>query len=151
MIEKELARLLQSIHERKMMNFSGVGIIATSSPESLPIAPLRRPDLSLKLPVNGFEECLNLLIRISDVLNPYHDGFHVLVPPFSLVSVCQFVSAPILIDAPEDYTHGSRFRTALYGSKLPGVIAAGVVSQEYEASIFINGRAFDPDYIQRKE
>jgi hypothetical protein len=147
MIENELARLLQSVRARKTMGFSGLGIIATSKPEKLPISPLRKVDASLKLPASGFENCLSLLVRISNFSNPYHDGFHVLSSRFSLVSVSQFFSTPIVTDILEDYNHGSRFRTALYGSTLPDVLAVGVVSQEYEASIFINGRMIDPDII----
>lgn len=148
-MDRELAKLLRLISQNKSPEFSGVGIIATDRPNDLPITPLRKEDSSLKLPITGLEECLKIFLKISDVRNRYHDGFHVLVPPFSLIAVSQFFSTPIVPGAIEDYTHGSRFRTALYGSKLPGVVAVGVVSQQYETSIFVDGRRFNPeDYLK---
>jgi hypothetical protein len=145
MMDKDLAKLLKLISQNRSPEFSGVGIIATDRPGEIPITPLRKDDPSLRLPITGFEECLRIFLKMSDVHNQYHDGFHVLVPPFSLIAVSQFFSTPIVPGAIEDYTHGSRFRTALYGSKLPGIVAVGVVSQQCEASIFVDGKRFNPD------
>jgi hypothetical protein len=143
MIEKELARLLKAVIEVKTQDFSGLGIIVADHSNALPITDLKMADQTYRLPAIGFQDVLGTILQISSGNNPYHDGFHVIEPPFSLVALSQYFSTPIIKGSDVDYRFGSRFRTALYGSNLPHAIAVGVISQSYEPAIFIKGRKFE--------
>jgi hypothetical protein len=143
MIENELARLLKAVIEIERQDFSGLGIIVTDQPDKLPITNLKIADQSYRLPAIGFQDILGTILQVSSGDNPYHDGFHVIEPPFSLVALSQYFSTPIIKGSDVDYRFGSRFRTALYGSTLPHVTAVGVISQSYEAAIFIKGRKLE--------
>lgn len=138
MIEK-LKSLLLLIKDKKPEGFNGLGIVLYSSIETLPISPLRQGEYLEKMPVSNFDLIIKYLIEVSLYNNNWHDGFHLISEEFHLTHFCQYFSTPIVEDAPIEFTYGSRYRTALYGSYLKDVIACGVISSNFDVAVFRRG------------
>jgi hypothetical protein len=147
MIEKRLAKLLLEIINRRPRNFTGIGIVATPRPRTLPLSSLTPVGSNLALPIRNYDEILHFLLSISIQSSIYHDGFHIISHPFNLVCVSQYFSTPIVKDADAEFGFGSRYRTALYGSFIENVDAVGVISHKFEAAIFIKGKRYNPAFI----
>ncbi len=86
---------------------------------------------------------LQNLLEVSTNDNIWHDGFHLISSDFHLTHFCQYFSTPIVESASIEYNYGSRYRTALYGSYLDGVIACGVISSNFKAAVFTQGKKID--------
>ena len=127
--------LLDVVRNRAGAYFSGIGVIVTEDPDSLPLTPLRDecPELDQDLTMT--------LARLSSRGSPYHDGFHILSPQGRILRVAQYFSPPILRDAVIDRRRliGARHVAALYGSALPGVLMTGIVGQAGGVSVFVDG------------
>lgn len=133
----ELRHLLKTILARGSGNFSGIGLIVTNDPASLPITGLR-PDSQCQSSAN----LLDQLIALSHAASDFHDGFHILSSRFDLLRVSQYFSPPIVTIAPIDPSRhvGGRFMAAIFGSALPGAIMTGVASPRYGVAVFEDGR-----------
>lgn len=137
MITTQLRHVLEEIRGRGGPTFSGVGLLISGAPGTLPIVGLR----GNVLPDQG-GGTINTLARISNDMSEFHDGFHVLSPDFELLRTSQYFSPPIIADLPVDSDRklGGRYMAALFGSALPGVLASGVASREYGVAVFENGQ-----------
>lgn len=133
----ELRHLLEEIVSQSGPDFSGIGILVSGAPELLPIVALR--------PSIGWKEAGGIghtLAAISKLGNEFHDGFHIVSPAFELVRVSQYFAPPIVagVGADEERRFGARYMSALFGSALPAVLAAGVASNVYGVAVFEDGR-----------
>jgi hypothetical protein len=106
--------------------------------ESLPIAPLKIIDKNIQMPIKPLEVVTDFLIEVSNSNNKYHDGFHLLNNNLELTHIAQFI-APKIIQLNLNEEFGSRYRTAIYTSLIPDVIACGVLSKNYSPTVFVEG------------
>jgi hypothetical protein len=136
---RDLQFLLNEIYLRRGGDFSGLGIIFYKTLSSLPIASLKNIDSKLHLPLVSRTEVTDFLVSASSNNNKYHDGFHLLNERLELTHISQFVSPPIIHNVNIQTEYGSRYRTAVYTSMLPNVIACGVLSNNYAPTILVNG------------
>lgn len=132
-------KLLKNIYLNKSSDFSGIGIVLYKDFNLLPTSSLRKKS-KIRPFITDFNEILNTLSTISNKSNTYHDGFHFISQDFHLTHICQYFSPPIINDAPINLKYGGRYRASLYASFLDSVIACGVASNNYEPTIFINGK-----------
>lgn len=135
MIER-LADLLCAIQCRAARDFSGIGLIVSDEPESLPIVSLRPRSI-----VNFGESTLHTLAEISSTTSEFHDGFHVISSNFEILLVAQYFSPPILPQLPINRSKlfGGRYLAAMFGSGIPGVRATGVASKGLGIAVFQSG------------
>lgn len=140
MLIKDIRSLVISIDENKKDGFTGIGLVFYNHLETLPVSPLKILPAQILLPVQHTREIANLLVQISVFNNPLHDGFHLISSYMVLTHLSQFFSTPIVPGISLDYNHGSRHRSALYGSFLPGVIACAVCSPHETPLIFQQGK-----------
>ena len=124
-------------HETK----NNVGLILYNNLNELPISDLKEPDGNANLPLEKIETIIEYLATISDVNHKNHDGFHLISSEkFHLTHISQYFSTPIVKNVELEFHYGSRYRTAFYGSFLPGVSACGVLSKNYGPTIFVKGK-----------
>ena len=93
-------------------------------------------------------------MRYAAIESPYHDGFHLLDHHGSLTHIAQYFAPPIVSRLPITEHPGSvggRFWAARFGSCLPGVIATGVLTQNYGPLIFLDGDVLDEGVSRRNE
>ena len=135
-------RLLLDVYEKTKPNLIGLGLLMYSDLNYLPISSLKNIDDNSHLPIIDYNDIVEKLANISIIQNKYHDGFHLLNKDLELTLLSQYVAAPIIknLDIYEEY--GSRYRTALYASKIPNIICSGVFSSNYPVTIFQNGIKF---------
>jgi hypothetical protein len=133
---EQLASLLAEVGNRAGPDFSGIGLIVTTSSDSLPIIALR-PVSKL---IDGTDTAL-ALSRISYPWHEQHDGFHILTPDLKIIKVSQYFSPPIEFGARIDRSKrfGGRYLAALFGSMLPGVVATGISSRDFGLAVFQGG------------
>lgn len=134
----DLLELLIKIDSLKPKNFSGLGLVLYENIDNLPVASLKIIEPSIKLPIKDYESIIDFLLEISNEDSKYHDGFHFLNKNFELTHISQYIAPPIA----KNYLgleSGSRYRTALYTSFLPQVIACGVLSNNSRPTVFVNG------------
>lgn len=136
MLSKRLYDLLLDVRVCSGDRFSGVGVLVSADPAALPIIPLRPQSRFYSSP-----DVRVALIAISDEANEFHDGFHVLTPDLDIMLVSQYFSPPIVADLRPDPARrlGGRYMAAMFGSTLPGVLAAGVASANYGVAVFEQG------------
>ncbi len=117
-------------------DFSGIGLVVTDRPETLPTFPLR-PDIA----VDGEADVAELLASISVAGGALHDGFHILSSGLRVTSLSQYFSPPVVPNLTIDRSHafGGRFLAAFFGSALPGVIATGIATTTVGVVTFANG------------
>jgi hypothetical protein len=135
MIE-DLREILSNVKRLAGQDFSGIGLLISNSPQTLPIFSLRPIDC---LDADG--GLIALLARISTHSSEFHDGFHVLTENFHVAKIAQYFSPPIIEDLKVDRSKifGGRYLAALFGSTLSGVQATGIASTGFGMSIFQNG------------
>lgn len=133
---EHMANLLEEVAVRAGEDFSGIGLIVTRSPESLPIISLR----SISKLIDDAATA-TALARISHPRHEHHDGFHVLTPDLEIERVAQYFSPPIVSAARIDRRKlfGGRYLAALFGSMLPGVLATGIASRDFGVAVFQAG------------
>ncbi len=134
---KQLADFLLQVQRRAGSSFVGVGVIVTLDPSLLPIASLR-PDLAVRNAGPPVEVLAALSVGTSEL----HDGFHVLLPDYSIVRVAQYFGPPVGDPPPLPHGRllGARYMTALLGSRLPSVIATGIATVDQGVTVFVDGR-----------
>lgn len=135
-IIQQMAELLEEVDALAETDFSGIGIIVSASPESLPLIALRPTSKLI-----DDDETATALARISHPWHELHDGFHVLTPELKIQKVAQYFSPPIVpsvrIDRRKRF--GGRYLAALFGSMLPGVQATGISSRDFGVAVFQRG------------
>lgn len=133
---QELKLILKEVNGKAGENFTGLGLLVCDNADQLPIAPLyaTSPDLF----GNDLQE--NLL-NLSNVDNPYHDGFHIISSELEITHVAQYFypspSKNLYLDFKKKY--GARYYAARAGSVIPHVKYAAIVSNSYNAVVFKNG------------
>lgn len=133
-----LRKVLLEVHSARDLTFSGAGVIVWDGISSLPIISMRT-----ELPTSAGLLTSCKLRALSDMASVYHDGFHVVDTSMNLVVASAYFSPPIppALDRPHPSVHhGARFFTALFGSRLPGVLCTGIVSPRYGLHLFLQGR-----------
>jgi hypothetical protein len=136
-LRENLFELLRGVQARAGPSFAGTGLIVCADTSALPITSLRQTPSAV-----GLRSTLETLAEISDLASEFHDGFHVLSPDLEIMLVSQYFSPPIVPGVVVDPSRqlGGRYMAGLFGSALPKVLAAGVVSQSYGAIVFERGR-----------
>lgn len=137
-------KLLLDIFKQQTMQFSGIGLVLYNDLQSLPTTELIHPYKSLKLPIVDYEMSLEVLLAISESTHPNHDGFHLISNEnFALTHISQYFAAPIIETAEPEFRHGSRYRSAFYGSHLSSIMACGVLSKNFRPTVFIKGEKIE--------
>ncbi len=136
----DFRQLLLEVSEKSKFNFSGLGILVYSDLTNLPIISLKHTDKDIHLPIKDRNEVVERLSLISSSNNKYHDGFHMLNDKLELTHLSQYVAATIIKDVIIKNEFGCRYRTAIYASALPNIICSGVLSSNYPATVFQNGK-----------
>jgi hypothetical protein len=136
MLIARLHSLLREVRDEGGKSFSGIGVLVTAAPGDLPILPLRPVSI-----LCDRRSTLEILVTISHASNEFHDGFHILSPALDVTLVSLYFSPPIVAGVGVDPVRrlGGRYMAALFGSALPGVIAAGVASAGYGVAVFLRG------------
>lgn len=139
MIEK-IIKLCTDLNNQKSVKFEGIGLVVYNDFEDLPVISLNDEKIPFMLPVVNYEDILKVLIEVSSSESIYQDGFHLLSKDISLTHISQYFSTPIIKELKVQNNYGSRYRTALYGSFLPNVIYAIVISKDYGIVVFKEGK-----------
>ncbi|WP_321853401.1 hypothetical protein [Paraburkholderia tropica] len=136
MIE-DLRDILSDVKRLAGRNFTGIGLLVSDTPQTLPICSLRPVDFLV-----ADTGLVALLARISTKDSEFHDGFHVLTGSFDVAKIAQYFSPPIVKGLKIDRSKifGGRYLAALFGSTLPGVRATGIASIGFGIAIFQNGQ-----------
>lgn len=116
--------------------FTGLGVIVSATPTSLPLFPIG-PPIDLGQPNRSD----SLLGSISVASSEHHDGFHILSPSLKVSSVSQYFSPPIVpnVSINRAIPFGGRYLAALFGSALDGVLATGIATSKLGVVIFADG------------
>lgn len=133
---EQITNLLEDVNAQAGPDFSGIGLIVSASPESLPVIDLRPTSKLIDNPTTA-----TALARISHPRHEHHDGFHVLTPDLKIEKIAQYFSPPIAPEARIDRQRrfGGRYLAALFGSTLPGVLATGMSSRDFGVAVFQAG------------
>src|SRR5262249_41459750 len=86
----QLRSILWKVYKAAGEDFTGVGVLVSDEPDTLPILPLR----SASMPFNELD-LVGSLVAISVPSSEYHDGFHVVSSDWRLILVSQYFSPPI--------------------------------------------------------
>lgn len=99
-------------------------------------------DEHFNLPIEGLEPICDVLALTARQSSPWHDGFHfVHIGSASLTHLCQFIAPPLPDpSAASPRASGARHMTALLASKVAGISAIGLLTDERAASIYEAGR-----------
>ena len=135
-----LRDVLTRVVSQRRPDFSGVGILLCNGGGGVPMAPLLR-DTPRELPLSGVDRIAGLLASYASYDCRFHDGFAVIDGNGVLTAVSQYFSPPIVpgLRTHGDNLYGGRFRAAQFGSCLPGVVAAGVLSSHYGPLLLVDG------------
>lgn len=142
-IAENLFSLLRSVRNESGDLFSGIGVLVSDAPHMLPTFPLRPESVT---PNIGSK--IGILSSISRDSSDLHDGFHILSSTLEIISLSLYFSPPILPSVVMVDSHarfGGRYLAGLFGSALPGVIAAGVASSHYGVVVFKDGKEVAAD------
>lgn len=137
-------KLLMKLAADRPADFVGIGIIAYSAIEGLPVVSLGSvSNAQLDLPVSGEDNVSIALSSLATRRSARHDGFHLIeANSGNLTHIAQFVSPPLgaaLANPQAAWPHGARQMTALLISTLPQVEIAGVVSADGDVQLYENG------------
>lgn len=138
---KDLKQLLVDVNIKKGPKFTGLGLVLCADYSKLPMISLKKDDDKLLRTISSYQLLVDFLAKSSNSNSPYHDGFHILNQNFELTHLSQFISPTIVKTVSVRHEFGSRYRTAIYCSLLPGVIACGVLSKNYKATVFVKGKS----------
>lgn len=133
-----LQRILLSVTDQRDQRFSGVGVVVSDHPASIPHCRLVEG-----WPVVESSSVAESLLDLADQRSLYHDGFHIMSSAFQLTRVGCYVAPRIPDDLSEGCLHqgGCRHATGLLLSLYPDVICCGVVSVTGASTLFVNGRS----------
>lgn len=137
-------RMLSALVERRLKDFSGLGIVFYKNLMVLPshsmggILPV-----GVQLPISDFEKIVECLVDVSSYRSQWHDGFHLIdFDTQSLTHMCQFLSPSselIFPPAKDAVPVGSRYFTAQAVSRLSSVSCCAVINAQGAVNIFIGG------------
>lgn len=137
-------RVLSSLVERRVSDFSGLGIVFYKNPMDFSshsmggILPI-----GVQLPISDFEKIVECLVDASSYRSDWHDGFHLIdFDAQSLTHMCQFLSpSPELIFPPAKgaVPVGSRYFTAQAVSRVSSVSCCAVINSQGAVNIFTGG------------
>lgn len=136
--------LLSTLVDRRVSDFSGLGIVFYTSPMVLPSHSMggMLPE-GVELPISGLDKIVECLVGASSYHSEWHDGFHLIdFDSRSLSHMCQFLSpSPDLIFSPAigAMPVGSRYFTAKAVSRLSCVSCCAVINSKGEVNIFTDG------------
>jgi len=136
----EFTELLKEISKIEDVDFSGIGLILYSSLDNLDFILMKDNTILSNKLVKGKSELLAFIQEISHHNNYFHDGFHLINEKLELTHLSAFVSPKIDKDLIVLDEYGSRYRTAVYSSLSPGIIAIGVIGKTYGPFIVQNGK-----------
>jgi len=119
--------LLESIQSKITDDFAGIGLVLYDDLEHL--SHLQMNDY--ELPVKGWDQIENVLLEISTNDHPCHDGFHAISTEGTLTHVSLYLAPTIEDSEKDDSAYGSRFYTAKFAAKTPGIIKSAVISKDY--------------------
>lgn len=145
-IKKSFIKLLKEIANHKVNNFSGLGLVLYNSKFFLNIPCISlRPSFEspTNISINSTKEAINFLLKVSQNSHPLHDGFHFFNEKGQLTHVSQYLAAPIVSGVIPHELHGSRYLTALCASHIKGVIATGIITQDYNTFYFEEGKSYN--------
>lgn len=127
---------MSQVHSLRSNDFSGLGLIVSADPATLPTLSLRPHTV-----IDVSQSVKRYLAKVSSDAHELHDGFHVLSPSFEVLAVAQYFSPPIVPSVLIDPHRkpGGRHVAALFGSCLPSIILTGVVGRGGDLSIFRDG------------
>jgi hypothetical protein len=134
----ELRDILWGVQRAAGDNFTGIGLLVTDAPETLPIISLRH----VSVLSSSEKNLIAFLASISVTESPYHDGFHVISSDWKLTRVSQYFSPPIVagINLDRSRNFGGRYLAALFGSAIHSVQLAGIASRNFGIAVFKDGR-----------
>lgn len=136
--------LLSTLVDRRISDFSGLGIVFYTSPMVLPSYSMGEVlPVGVELPISGIEKIVECLVGVSSYQSEWHDGFHLIdFECRSLSHMCQFLSpSPELILSPAKGSMpvGSRYFTAQAVSRLSCVFCCAVINSKGAVNIFTGG------------
>ena len=133
-----LKNILLKVENGSGSDFSGIGIVVYSDMNGIPVFPLH----SSYYDRNEGKELESILIEISKLGSPYHDGFHFISSDAKLTHISQYFSPPIMqrINVDKSKIVGGRYMAALFGSCLQNVLLTGIVTNSNGIIIFENGK-----------
>ena len=133
---EKLYQLLTHVRDHAPDDFSGVGVVLCQDVSSLPAFPL---DPSFR--VDASLAARDLILALASSRSPHHDGFHFLDESLRVTHVCQYVAPPVELSAVAALPArvGARYVTALLASRLPTVIATGIVGSDRSIHLFQRG------------
>lgn len=136
----ELELTLRYIRDNKPPSFSGIGVIVCDDLCDHRFHTSIFPQHTIPEGLGfGSENLIEYLLSIGSRESIYHDGFMMFNTRGDLRYVAQYVSPPIDCSVEVLEGHGARYLTAILTSKIPGVIACGIVSAGGIGYVFKNG------------
>lgn len=135
-------KMLKEIKDRKIEDFSGVGLVLYDSKylRHIPFCPLRP---SSKCP-RGISiskgNMMDMLADISKRSHPWHDGYHFLNEKGELTHISQYLATPLNKNVAPNELYGTRHLSAQLGSHINGIIAIGIVNFNRNAAYFEKGK-----------
>lgn len=132
-------RLLKRVAPKLADDFSGLGLVFYDSLVALPYLALEiGGNERFDLPACGLDAVSDVLARTARRSSYWHDGFHFLhADSLCLTHLCQFIVPPLPeAGDPIPRASGARHMTALLASRVSGIVAVGILTQERVASIY---------------
>lgn len=133
------AALEQARHAITEADFCGFGVIVYSDLSQLPVFPLCHRSSEMELVSLGEQ-----IAKVSRLSEPCHDGFQLVTQDWQLTHRNQYFAPPIdskiSADCLPSKDIGARYLSALFGSKISGVICIGIVSERDGLVIFKDGK-----------
>lgn len=136
--------MLLKLAADRPVDFVGIGIIAYSAIEGLPVVPLgSESNAQIDLPISGESNITKALSLLATRRNARHDGFHLIDSNSGdLTHIAQFVSPPLDAVGANPHAawpHGARQMAALLISTLPQVDITAVVSADGNIQLYEKG------------
>lgn len=143
-IKKYFQELLKEISKRKTSNFTGLGLILYNSKllSSIPCCDMRP---SSKCPKGIFinkKSTVDFFVKISQKSHPWHDGYHLFNEKGKLTHISQYLAVPIIPNVIPNELYGARHLSAQLASRIKGIIAIGLVNQNYSSFYFEKGKYY---------
>ncbi|MFY9089504.1 hypothetical protein [Arcobacter aquimarinus] len=135
MIEN-LYKNLEIFYNKVQKPFAGIGLVISDKIEGLPIHSVYNSNPSFEN-----ETLVDILIKLSNYNNYYHDGFHVLSSNLEIKCISQyfFPVPPKELHLEINNNTGVRYLVAKIGSLHPNIICTAIISDNYGISIFKDG------------
>lgn len=135
-------KLLKKISNRKIKDFTGLGLILYKSKflSNIPSFDLRP---SFKCPKGVFikrKRAVEFLSMTSRNSHPCHDGYSFFNEKGKLTHISQYLAVPLISKIIPNELYGARHLSAQLASHIKGVIAVGTIDRDYSSSYFEKGK-----------